>query len=127
MAECSCARCGSDAKWIACRECGGRGLHGHDCGREPCRCLRPADNRPCSTCDGNGGWYSCALTREWCEAHPRSGSEGVPRGEIETGFNEEGDATPLTGRYASRLAAWITNRVAVAWGRRSPAVGGAKR
>lgn len=111
MEKCSCARCGSSAKWISCDVCGGKGLHGHECGQEPCCCLRPEDNRPCGVCDGNGGWYSCRASPQWCEAHPLAGSERVPRGEITIAFDEGSDATPLTGRYASRLVSWIVSRI----------------
>lgn len=41
--------------FLECLDCGGSGGY-HDCGEDCCACLEPEDDRPCSTCDGKGGW-----------------------------------------------------------------------
>lgn len=81
--DCQCARCGSSCSREVCETCGGSGVDGHDCGEESCCCQWPEDNLRCETCLGDAGWQCCLSPREWCEAHPAPGREGVQRGEIE--------------------------------------------
>lgn len=63
----------------------------------------------------------------WCETHPPEGAEGVLHQEIVSAFDEGNDAIPLKDGYAPRFIAWIVTRVAIAWGCRFSAAGGAKQ
>lgn len=72
-----CARCGSEAEWLNCANCGGEGLSHHDCGEDCCCCIDPEANVTCYWCRGEGGSRHCTETPEWCEAHPIAGREGV--------------------------------------------------
>ena len=81
--ENQCARCGSSVTYEDCTNCGGEGVTDHDCGEDCCCCLYPEDNVPCDICDGEGGWWQCLSSPEYCEAHPLPGREKVKRGAIE--------------------------------------------
>jgi len=81
--DCQCARCGSSVVWQDCTQCGGEGMHGHDCGDDTCCCLYPDENIECGICDGVGGWRLCLSSTDWCKANPLEGREQVPRGKIE--------------------------------------------
>lgn len=81
--ECQCARCGSSVLFEDCTNCGGSGLRGHDCIDDTCCCLDPEENVECDVCDGQGGWYTCLSSREFCNANPLPGRENVKRGQIE--------------------------------------------
>ena len=83
MWETQCARCGSSACWEECEYCCGEGFVGHDCGDDCCVCIDPEDNIPCPCCRGRGGWWTCVSGREYCDANPLPGREGVKRGVIE--------------------------------------------
>ena len=48
-----------EREWCECWQCGGDGVHGHDCGEDCCCCLHPEDNTTCDICDGHGGWWRC--------------------------------------------------------------------
>ena len=87
--ECQCARCGSSCDYEHCDECD-EGFRGHDCGEDCCMCLHPEDNVLCDVCDGNGGWWRCLSSSEWCNANPAPGREDVPRGRIEWFLCPEG-------------------------------------
>ncbi len=80
--DCQCARCGSSLDWHECENCED-GFSGHDCGEDCCCCLNPEDNIRCDICDGEGGWWSCFSSSEWCEAHPMEGREKVKSGSPE--------------------------------------------
>lgn len=79
-----CARCGSSVVWEECTECGGDGYADHECGEDTCCCLNPEDNVPCDCCRGDGGWYLCLSSADWCNANPLPGCEQVKRGEMKT-------------------------------------------
>ena len=81
--ENQCARCGSSMTYVDCTNCGGEGVTDHDCGEDCCCCLHPEDNVPCDICDGEGGWWQCISSPEYCEAHPIPGRETVKRGAVE--------------------------------------------
>jgi hypothetical protein len=73
----SCPRCGGSADWQECSNCGGDGYDGHDCGEDCCCCEDPEDNIPCDICHGEGGWWACLNTYEWCQANPLPGKENA--------------------------------------------------
>lgn len=74
----SCPRCGSSTTWVECEMCED-GFDGHDCGEDCCACANPEPNVVCGFCKGEGGYYRCLSSPEWCEAHPLPGKEDVPR------------------------------------------------
>ena len=51
-------------EWVECWNCCGEGVMDHDCDEDTCCCLYPYDNVPCDICDGNGGWYKDATSRD---------------------------------------------------------------
>lgn len=64
----SCPRCGGDVEWQECEEI--------DCDdgqvslyEEDPLWYDEGDTEPCQTCDGQGGWWHCVNTREWCVAN----------------------------------------------------------
>lgn len=71
--ENQCARCGSTVTRIRCWSCGGDGV------------VELADDNEdyCFICVGDGGWWACLSTPEWCEANPIPGREWVARGKVE--------------------------------------------
>lgn len=81
--DCQCARCGSSMMWEDCSTCGGEGVSGHECGEDTCCCRYLEDNVPCGICDGDGGWYLCISSVDWCEHHPIPGHEQWKRHEVE--------------------------------------------
>ena len=81
--DCQCARCGSSCDFQDCDNCGGDGLFGHDCGDDCCCCLHPVDNIACDFCDGNGGWWICLSSPDWCSGNPMRGREQQKRGTVE--------------------------------------------
>ena len=73
--DCQCARCGSSIMFDDCSQCGGEGWH-----------ESPDDDswawmedrlERCGTCAGQGGWWTCLSTVEYCRAHPMPGREDV--------------------------------------------------
>jgi hypothetical protein len=78
--DCQCARCGSSLEREPCWNCGGEGLSHHDCGEDCCCCLYPEDNVRCDVCDGEGGWWQCLSSHEFCQANPLPGHEDVESG-----------------------------------------------
>lgn len=77
--EPSCQRCGSSVMWEDCDSCD-EGMNGHDCGEDTCCCLEPEDNMACDICEGQGGWYVCLSSAEWCRNNPLPGREEKVRG-----------------------------------------------
>lgn len=75
--ECQCARCGSSMDFQDCDYCGGEGYSDHECGEDTCCCLYPEDNVTCDICHGDGGWWMCLSSQEWCEANPLPGRENI--------------------------------------------------
>lgn len=80
---CQCARCGSSIERRQCENCGGTGEDGHDCGEDCCCCLHPDDNVTCDICCGDGGWWECLSTAEFCNANPLPGREHIKRSTVE--------------------------------------------
>jgi hypothetical protein len=74
--ENQCARCGSSVGHRDCENCGGDGYIEDDDWQFP-------SNDRCDICLGDGGWYVCLSSGEWCEAHPIPGRETVTRGTVE--------------------------------------------
>lgn len=72
--EPSCGRCGSSVGWEDCDQCNGTGCRDAD---------DDFSNEECDVCDGEGGWYLCLSSAEWCNANPLDGRADVKRGEIE--------------------------------------------
>lgn len=73
-----CARCGSSASFVDCEECNGEGVwidEENEFGE-----LEDCD---CCTCLGEGGWWQCLSSADWCKANPLPGREQVERGKIE--------------------------------------------
>ena len=71
-----CARCGSSAFFETCEWCGGDGWVDSDDWEDfPDEGGGPM--RPCPECQDGGGWWCCVSSRDWCEAHPLSGREGI--------------------------------------------------
>ena len=87
--ENQCARCGSSCDYTHCGGCED-GYSGHDCGEDCCCCLYPEDNVICDVCNGDGGWWTCLSSPEWCKANPLEGRADVPRGKIEWFLCPEG-------------------------------------
>lgn len=81
--EVQCARCGSSLSREECENCGGEGTDGHDCGEDCCCCLHPEDNVPCDYCNGEGYYWLCLSSYEYCQAHPLPGRENVNRSTVE--------------------------------------------
>ncbi len=67
-----CARCGSSMSFQSCDSCDEGDGHDDD---EP--------GEDCEVCDGQGGWWICLSSPEWCDSHPQRGRESVSRGKIE--------------------------------------------
>lgn len=71
-----CSHCGGDMEWVECEEC--------DDGETPLGLLHDLDplwydeddTEPCETCEGEGGWWRCANSPDWCEAHPIDEAQG---------------------------------------------------
>lgn len=77
--DCQCARCGSSCYFEDCDACGGEGFvwgediaSGYDFGW-----IDEDETYPCQACRGKGGWWRCISSREWCQANPMPGREGV--------------------------------------------------
>jgi hypothetical protein len=70
-----CARCGSALNWEKCSECEGEGVVEYD----------HADycNSTCDLCRGEGGWWQCLSSREFCEDSPLPGRNETERGEVD--------------------------------------------
>lgn len=68
-----CARCGSSAFFEECEACGGdRYVEEDDWDG-----FEGGPMRICDDCHGRGGWWGCVSSRDWCEAHPLPGREGI--------------------------------------------------
>ncbi len=75
--EPTCARCGADAEFVNCSNCGGEGYSHHDCGEDCCCCINPEDNVVCNWCRGERGSWHCTNSPDWCAAHPLPGREAI--------------------------------------------------
>jgi len=91
-----CARCGSSIDWEDCDACGGDGEYEIEDGDDQMQGWYD-----CDMCDGDGSWGRCLSTAEWCEANPRPGHEGIPRGTIET-FVRRRAAAERTAKRTTR-------------------------
>ena len=70
-----CARCGSSVDFELCPECGGEGWVEAD---EPDSWAWLEDDLVrCGTCAGEGGWYECLSSVEYCRTHPLPGREHI--------------------------------------------------
>ena len=72
--DCQCARCGSSTFFRSCDNCGGEGVIEAD---EDDWQGFDHDQR-CDWCHGNGGWYRCLSSKDFCEKHPMPGREDQP-------------------------------------------------
>lgn len=72
-----CPRCGSDCEFQDCDACGGEGSH--DFAEDDPIQYGPSDVVPCDMCDGQGGWWRCVSSYEWCQANPLPGHEDAKR------------------------------------------------
>lgn len=79
--DCQCARCGSSLEWHQCGACGGEGITapGELYESDPLW-YSPDDYENCHQCDGEASWPICCSSKEWCEAHPIIGREGMESG-----------------------------------------------
>ena len=88
--DCQCARCGSSMGFDSCDSCGGDGttapgeLHEQD----PLW-YDESDFENCHACNGKGGLRFCLSSKEWCEAHPLAGRDGIARSMPEWFTNED--------------------------------------
>jgi hypothetical protein len=79
--ECCCARCGSSIERELCGTCDGVGLVD----------LSDADfddddgdwSDRCPDCDGEGGWWRCLSSPEYCLSKPRPGRERAHRNDVQ--------------------------------------------
>lgn len=62
----SCPNCGSSAYFEECPDCE-EGIEQVDWGDDV---ISYYVDLPCRTCGGDGGWWRCMSSPEWCAAHP---------------------------------------------------------
>lgn len=56
-----CKTCGHEKWYVECPECGGQGYRDWDTLQfEDPLWYDPGDTEECTTCDGQGGWLTCA-------------------------------------------------------------------
>ena len=70
--DAQCARCGSSCYSVTCWQCGGDGFTEEDDWDSEQDVIER-----CDICTGDGGWYRCCSSREWCEANPMPGREAI--------------------------------------------------
>jgi hypothetical protein len=70
--DCQCGRCGSSCFFDECEWCGGEGEREVDDDEEMGFYVRQ-----CDRCRGSRGSWRCGGSRDWCEANPLAGREGI--------------------------------------------------
>lgn len=79
-----CARCGGDAEFFECDDCGGEGETAPGALYEMDPLWYDEDaTEPCSLCHGRRGWWRCCNSGDWCDAHPLPGRESVASNTLE--------------------------------------------
>jgi len=74
-----CPHCGGDTRWEDCTEfgCDDGAIDRYE--EDPLWFVGPMRFETCENCEGRGGWYVCANSYAWCQAHPLPGQEQASR------------------------------------------------
>jgi hypothetical protein len=77
--HCQCARCGSSMESTSCGACGGEGITGPgELYEQDPLWYDEDDYDSCHQCDGEGAWWFCISTFDWCNANPMPGRIEIP-------------------------------------------------